>query len=433
MVWVGFVLRLLYLTLAHQYRIRAGEDHFGFGWEMGRIARALATGYGFADPFAGHTGPTAWNPPLYPLLLAAVFKLFGVYTQTSAWAILAINCVFSALTAQPVYELARRAFRAGTGTRANGRSIALWSGWLWALYPAAMQYAVHWVWDMSITAFLFTWVLVLALRVRGVGEPQPDTPEDQTTRRWLVFGMLWGLIALSNSSLLITLPVCGVWMIWRQFARQPAQAVAHAALAATCCFALLAPWVVRNERVFHKFIPMRGNLGPELYQCVLPTNHGFPWAGTVPHVPGTPELERYRQLGEVEYARQQSVAANAIIRSHPGRTAGFVLKRVYMYWFGVPHVDDLGWTGRLDEGVRDLNFSLLTVAAFLGVWLAWRKVIPGSRLFAWTLVLAPAIYYAIIAHARFRHPLEPLMTVLAVYLFQSAERGRRFSSRPVPS
>ena len=56
-------------------------DHFGFGWEMGRIARSLALGQGYANPFNGLSGPTAWTPPLYPLLMAASFKMFGIYTQ----------------------------------------------------------------------------------------------------------------------------------------------------------------------------------------------------------------------------------------------------------------------------------------------------------------------------------------------------------------
>ena len=55
--WAGFLLRVLYITLAHTYRIRLAEDHLQFGWEMGRIARALVTGYGYADPFTGHSGP----------------------------------------------------------------------------------------------------------------------------------------------------------------------------------------------------------------------------------------------------------------------------------------------------------------------------------------------------------------------------------------
>ena len=49
--WVAFAVRLAYVMLAHTYRVRPYDDHFGFGWEMGRIARALTTGYGYADPF----------------------------------------------------------------------------------------------------------------------------------------------------------------------------------------------------------------------------------------------------------------------------------------------------------------------------------------------------------------------------------------------
>src|SRR3982074_2053627 len=172
MFWTGLIIRVLYITLAHSYHVRLFQDHFQFGWEMGRIARALAAGYGYADPCMGHSGPTAWCPPIYPLLLAAIFKLFGVYTPLSAWVILTINSVFSAATAIAIYEIARRSF--------NPR-VAFWSGWIWALYPAAMQYAVHWIWDMAITTCLFAWVILLALKVRGIGDAK-ETGDNQSTK-----------------------------------------------------------------------------------------------------------------------------------------------------------------------------------------------------------------------------------------------------------
>src|ERR1700749_147443 len=103
--WVAFAVRVLYLTLAHTYRIRPYDDHMLFGEEMGRIARALATGYGFSDPFLANTVPTTWVGPLFPLLLAGVFKLFGVFTSLSAWVILPLDSLFSALTALTVWEI----------------------------------------------------------------------------------------------------------------------------------------------------------------------------------------------------------------------------------------------------------------------------------------------------------------------------------------
>src|SRR5258708_13438825 len=81
--WVAFALRVLYLTLAHTYRFRPYDDHMLFGEEMGRVARALATGYGFSDPFRGHPGPTARVGPLFPFLPAVVFTLSRAFTPFS--------------------------------------------------------------------------------------------------------------------------------------------------------------------------------------------------------------------------------------------------------------------------------------------------------------------------------------------------------------
>ena len=85
MVIVAFSLRFGYIVIGHTYKFRsdkrslavpAGEKDFDFGFEMGRIGRSLAQGQGFANPFNETTGPTAWEPPLYPFLIASVFRVF---------------------------------------------------------------------------------------------------------------------------------------------------------------------------------------------------------------------------------------------------------------------------------------------------------------------------------------------------------------------
>ena len=65
---------------------------------------------GFSNPFNEATGPTAWEPPLYPFLIAGVFKLFGVYTHASALVLLGLNSLFSALTCVPIFLIAKRCF-----------------------------------------------------------------------------------------------------------------------------------------------------------------------------------------------------------------------------------------------------------------------------------------------------------------------------------
>ncbi len=416
MFWAGLAVRVLYITLARSYHFTAFQNHFPFGWEMGRIARAVATGRGYSDPFFAPSGPTAWCPPIYPLLLAGVFKLFGVYSSLSAWAILTINSVFSALTAVAVYELAYRSF---------SRKAALWSGWIWALYPAAMQYAVHWVWEMAITACLLTWALVIALRVRGIGQPMPPTPRE-STGFWAAFGLLWGLIALLNPSLLIFLPACGLWMLAGtpqpgRTSRRLLPALARATLAAILCAACIAPWIARNWIVFHTFIPMRPNFGAELYASSLESNNGFPWGAAVSIYPATPDMQRYRLLGEVAFCKERGAMAKAIFRAHPGRFERYTLKRIYFFWAGVPH--PIG-KSLLTEVFRELNYAFLSLGGLLGLGLAlWRKK-PAAALYAGAFVLLPMVYYFVTVQARFRSPLEPLICILTVFLFQSATPRR---------
>jgi hypothetical protein len=45
-------------------------------------------------------------------------------------------------------------------------------------------------------------------------------------------------------------------------------------------------------------------------------------------------------------------------------------------------------------------------------------------LFALVFALVPLVYYAVTVQPRFRHPLEPLMAICAVYLFRSTEPRR---------
>jgi len=436
--WVAFLVRVLYMTLAHTYRIRVSEDHFQFGWEAGRIARALLTGYGYADPFANafiaHTGPTAWLPPLYPLLLAAIFRVFGVFTPASAWVLFTIQSAFSAATALATWEIAARCF---------SRRVALWSAWIWALYPAAMQYAVRWPWEMTITTAIFTFTLVLALRLRGIGnESRPPLLSSRTLserseskgegsasprisaqlRNWLLFGLLWALIALSNSTLLIFLPVCALWILLPTLHRP--HAVRDATLAALLFLACIAPWTLRNWQAFHAFIPLRGNLGAELYMGNGPGSNGL--LMEFDHPFQSPEqLRLYASLGEVRYVAQRGALAKAFIAAHPAHFCADVARRIYFFWAGVPHPSDEAW---YNEAGRTLNFAFLSIAGLLGLALALRRRIPAAGLFAWAFLLLPIPYYLITVHARFRHPLEPLICILAVYLFQSAERPTRPST-----
>jgi 4-amino-4-deoxy-L-arabinose transferase-like glycosyltransferase len=407
--WLALILRLAVIGIAHYYKLRPQLDHFDFGAEMGRVARALATGKGFADPFIDPSGPTAWIPPFFPMLLGGIFKVFGVYTKLSAWAILSFDSLLNALLIPMIWEIGERCFSLRT---------ARWSAWIWALYPAAMQYAVKWVWEMTLTVFLLHLALLLALRVGSLGGRPGD---GSTWKRWLGFGLLWGMIALTNPGVLLFLPVCGIWMLVRcggNWLEQFPKAVCSGLV----FLALLAPWMWRNEQVFHHFVPLRTNFGAELCLGNGPGATGFLMLYNHP-TQSAQQFALYRQMGEIRYVQWRGDLAKATIRADKPRFLRLSLMRLYFYWFGVTNPG----SRILNDFGRGLNFGFTSCAGLIGLFLALRRRLPAARLFAAAFLLLPITYYLVVVHARFRHPLEPLMTLLGVWLFQQADQRWGFT------
>jgi hypothetical protein len=411
--WLAFALRLAVIAICRYYRVSPWEDHFHFGAEMGRIARALATGRGYADPFIGQTGPTAWVTPLFPLILGGIFKFFGVYSTLSAWAILSLDSLLNALIIPLIWEIGERCF---------GLCTARWSAWIWALYPAAMQYCVKWIWETTLTVFLFQLALVIALRAGCLGHDGAARHADGPTwPRWLAFGLVWGLMALSNPGLLLFLPVCGVWMLARS-GKAWRSHMPKAIAAGLVFLAVIAPWSWRNEQVFHQFVAFRTNMGAELYLGNGPGANGVLMLYDHP-TKDARQFELYRQMGELHYVAWRGDLAKQAIRADLPRFFRLCVARLYFFWFGVPNAD----FSPLTNFGRGLNYGFTSLAGLLGLGLALRRRIPAAGLFAAAFLLLPVVYYIVTAHARFRHPLEPLITLLGVFCFQQAQRRRGFT------
>ena len=136
------------------------------------------------------------------------------------------------------------------------------------------------------------------------------------------------------------------------------------------------------------------------------------------------QLRSYASLGELRYVAQRGALAKAFISAHPAHFVADVARRIDFFWISVPHPTDEGW---LNEFGRTLNFAFLSIAGLMGLALALRRSIPAAGLFAWAFLLLPIPYYLVTVHARFRHPLEPVICILIVNLFQSAELPKRWT------
>jgi hypothetical protein len=130
-------------------------------------------------------------------------------------------------------------------------------------------------------------------------------------------------------------------------------------------------------------------------------------------------------MGEVAYVKMRAGLAKEYIASDPMHFVRNTVMRIYYFWVSVPHPSDETW---FNEWGRVLNFAFTSLAGLMGLALALKRKLPGAALLAWSFLLLPIPYYVVTVHARFRHPLEPMICVLAVYLFQSAERRKTITA-----
>ncbi len=406
---LSFLLQVAAIGVLHQYRIRPGNDNFEFGWEMGRVARSIVQGHGFSSPYDGNTGPTAWEPPLYPYLMAGVFELFGTYSRGSAWVLLSINSLLATLTCIPLFLIARRTF---------GESIAKWSAFAWALNPYVWYWSIHWLWDTTFTPLILACAFWVALELSSVA---PDA--FVRGGGWILFGALFGIGALANPTTLLFLTFCGLW-IWRERYRRGMRSVGGIVLASLVFFAVLLPWVIRNHETFGRFVFLRDDFGLQFRLGNGPYADGMLMAYLQPNL-NKLELEKFQRMGELAYADDCKRQAFDWVRANPGRFAIVSLKRFFYYWNGVPRPTSS--TSPVD--FRTSAFLATSVLAIWGLLRALRQKRPGAWLFAGLVLTYPTIYYFVFPHARYRHPIEPELTILIVFVIAEAIRMQKSEVR----
>ena len=401
MVAIALFLRVGWIIVGHTYKFKGAEDNFGFGWEMGRIAAAIASGRGFSDPFGPPTGPTAWEPPLCPYLTASVFHFFGIYSRPSAFVLLTINSVFSSLTCIPIFLIARRIF---------SEKVAAGSAWTWALLPYVMYWCTRWVWETSLSALLLAVIFWLALTLEDRDGLKP----------WIEFGLLWGVATLNSTVLIAFLPASGLWA-WYRRVKRGKQSLGGIVLASLIFIACVAPWTMRNYRTFGKFIFIRDNLGAEL-RLGNGTGADGTWMQYIHPTQDAYAMRQYSSMGELAYIENRKQSAVAYIKADYGRFAVLCLKRFIYFWAGPPRLSNIWWLAQ----VKNSLFLASSVLMFWGLGRAVRHHKPGAWLLFWLILLYPAIYYVVYPGQRYRHPIEPEMAILGVFLL--TETGKRGSS-----
>jgi 4-amino-4-deoxy-L-arabinose transferase-like glycosyltransferase len=367
-----------------------------FQTETGHIAYSIASGKGFSSPFQRDSGPTAWLAPVYPYLLAGIFKLFGIYTLHSFFAALSLNILFSSGACAPIFYAGKRIAGIGVGSAA---------AWLWAIFPNAVIIPFEWIWDTSLSALLVATLLWATL----------ELAESRRVRDWCSYGLLWGFALLTNPAVALLLPVLLVWAAYRSRDPKPtskwlAKAVLAAGLALLCC----VPWTIRNYIQFHKFIPLRSNFAFELY---IGNNENYddqhrsrPGAITQDR-----EILRYLHMGETAFMEEEKRKAVAFIVEHPRIELWLISQRFVDFWTGTSSpVATFRQADSLWLRLILLCNDLVPLCAFLGIIVLLATKNSYALPVVAIPILFPLLYYVTHTSLRYRHPIDPVVLILAV-------------------
>jgi 4-amino-4-deoxy-L-arabinose transferase-like glycosyltransferase len=372
LAFLGLMLRLIVVCFLYQEQMAPARNHWVFGWETGQIAGSIAAGHGFASPFHGETGPTAWLAPVYPYLLAGIFKLFGSYSVLSVFVILALNSVFSAATIFPVYDIA--AELAGSGA-------AKLASWIWTFFPYAIYFSADRIWSHTLAAFLLAAMIAFTLKIA----------RDNTSAAWIRLGVIAGVNAMVNPTALAVIPGILIFSFYTVPREQRGFLISRWAAMLFTLLAISVPWTVRNYIELGRIVPIRSNFWIEMrVGNTGDTSDIVPdWAHPAN---GTGEMEEYRQLGELRYADHKKHQVTEFVAAHPALFGWLTVRRIGYFWTGFWSLDP---DFRRREPLQFPNVLLCTVVAVFAavglrrLWTVRRK----ESLFFFLVMLADPIFY----------------------------------------
>jgi Dolichyl-phosphate-mannose-protein mannosyltransferase len=393
MVLTALAIRLVVMVFLLPDELNPERNHWHMGFETGKIAYSIVQGRGFGSPLFEDTGPTAWMTPVYPYIVAGVFKLFGTYTETSAVVLLSLNALTSALVCVVVFGIARMSF---------GDRVAKWSGWAWAFCPYGIYFPVERIWETWLATLLLCLLFLITLHLENAHK----------LWHWIVFGLVWGLAALTSPALLSVLPFLAAWVIYRRH-RRGQRWFAVNVVAGIVFIAVVSPWFIRNYEVFHRFVPFRDNIGIVLLMGTKgSTSYWGPYDLGPWHNPQ--QWAEFKQLGELAYMDSKKRQSIAFIRANPGWYAWTTARRALFLWTGYWSLDRVYLEQEPLDPPNIFFCTALTVLALLGLRRALEADCSSALPYALVLISFPLIYYITSPEVYYRRPIDPFFVILAV-------------------
>ena len=334
------------------------------------------------------------------------FGFSGPITFHSFVAATLLNILFSVLTCIPIFRIGRRV--AGIG-------VAAGAAWLWAVFPNAILVPFECMWDASLAALLAAGILWATI----------EMADSLRVRDWIGYGVLWGFALMTNPTLLGLLPFLLGWVLWRR-RKDGSTLLKPVGLSLGVIVLCCVPWTIRNYLAFDTFVPLRANLGVQLW-CGNSDAAKDLWLGEGHPIHDSFERAHYIEIGEIAYEREKRAEALNYMATHPRRELHLTWVRFKTFWSG-------GTPTPLTDFMRSRSiwfryvvlFNLLTGLGALGgiVVLVLRRstfVVP----LAVFPVIFPWAYYLTIVEPRYRQPVDPMAMLLTVIVISRLVARRK--------
>ncbi|MBB4657968.1 glycosyltransferase family 39 protein [Parvularcula dongshanensis] len=351
--------------------------------------------------------PFAYWPVGPSAAYAFGFALFGEGMR----AVLVMNLAAGIGVVATTALLARRWFGEAAGLTA-GVLTAVWPGLI--LFTTVMQSELFFC--LAVNAALLSW--------------RPGT------RTWPALALLTGLFVAAASYMRPTgllLPVLLVGLEFCAQRRLSARPVLFAVLALVVAGASIAPWTLRNQRLFGEPVLISTNAGPNLWMGNNPdTTYGY-----------MPLPDRVEGLSETARAHVLKEEAIAYMKANPLRTVqGFFVKLLETHeretigvsWNEPGITQSLGGWAVLPIKLVSQGYWLAILALGLAgmglvAWGSAARLKAGAPLEALSVLAAPPLvlwgYYAgvhaiVVAGDRYHYPSNPFIAALAAFAICAA-------------
>ena len=365
--------------------------------ELEQVARSLALLGSFGNPYLHPIGPTAHVAPGIPLLLGMVYAIFGIGWQGEL-----VERLLAALACSVQYALLPRVAVA-LGLRPLAGAVA---GLLAALIPyKGFIETTDSPWEQPYVALAL--VLLFLHTVKTWQDSGSVPSRDQLARPsgqgGVIRGCLWGLATLISP--MIGLVFAAV-VLYEVFALSRRAGVVAMLIAFA---AIQGPWIERNWIQLHGLVLSRSNFGIEFRMSNAPESFALMEYNVANGLldryhpaHSEAEWERFRELGEVAYNRDEMRLAEQEIRRDPGHFLGLTRERAWRFW--------LAPSRRLKSTLATTFVTLLGLA---GLWMLPRGA--GVKL-VWLILLSyPLVYYLVQVDRRYRYPVEWIFIPPAVH------------------